>query len=241
MIDPQRFVRGTTFDEKALREVAVRRLKRDLGEASRASPSARSARSTTRRQTTRPRRTTGCSRSPGGATRRSPTGGGSRSARDMATLLLKKRFFSSPVAFARTIDVYRDTRTRGLDVDFEAGYDEIFGSDADDLEEGKVDQPELQTLEQAKGALPPLSTEDKADLSWLSDWGHRYEGRADSRLQALIDYIEGTLRAGRPVDQRAARHLHRVRRHSRLDPRDPATEGLRERPDRGHRRQHGRR
>ena len=30
MIDPQRFVRGTTFDEKALREVTVRRLKRDL-------------------------------------------------------------------------------------------------------------------------------------------------------------------------------------------------------------------
>lgn len=30
MIDPQRFVRGTTFDEKALREVAVRRLKKEL-------------------------------------------------------------------------------------------------------------------------------------------------------------------------------------------------------------------
>ena len=58
MIDPQRFVRGTAFDEKALREVAVRRLKRDL-KRSRASPNARSARSTTSRATTRPRRTNG--------------------------------------------------------------------------------------------------------------------------------------------------------------------------------------
>ena len=30
MIDPQRFVRGKFFDEQALREVAVRRLKKDL-------------------------------------------------------------------------------------------------------------------------------------------------------------------------------------------------------------------
>ena len=32
MIDPQRFVRGTAFDEQALKEVAVRRLKSDLPE-----------------------------------------------------------------------------------------------------------------------------------------------------------------------------------------------------------------
>ena len=33
MIDPQRFVRGKVFDEQALKEVAVRRLKNDLPEA----------------------------------------------------------------------------------------------------------------------------------------------------------------------------------------------------------------
>lgn len=195
MIDPQRFVRGATFDEKALREVAVRRLKRDLKEvkgfAERRvrplvyTPFADEAEAYDRLLAVTRRRDKAIA-----------AGGASRSARDMATLLLKKRFFSSPVAFARTVDVYQDTRSRGLDVDFEVAYDELLGADADDLEEGKSDQPELQAFAQAKGALPPLTEEDQADLTWLSNWGHRYEGRPDSRLQALIDYVEATLRPG---------------------------------------------
>lgn len=195
MIDPQRFVRGTAFDEKALREVAVRRLKRDLKDVKVFAerevrplfyiPGADEAAAYDRLLAFTRRRDQAMS-----------SGGTNRSARDLATLLLKKRFFSSPVAFARTVDAYRDTRSRGLAVEFEAGYDELFGADADGLEEGKADHPELQALGQAKAALPPLTEEDKADLSWLSDWGHRYEGRADRRLQSLTDYIEANLRPG---------------------------------------------
>src|SRR3954471_16435364 len=48
----------------------------------------------------------------------------------------KKRFFSSPVAFARTVDVYLDTRTKGIDADLAGDYDDVLGIDADDLEEG---------------------------------------------------------------------------------------------------------
>src|SRR5664279_763050 len=185
MIDPQRFVRGTTFDEKALREVTVRRLKRDLKDVKHFAerrvlpliyvPTADEAEAYDRLLTFTRRRDKAVS-----------TGGSGRKARDLATLLLKKRFFSSPVAFARTVDVYQDTRSRGLDVEFDMGYEEMFGADADDLEEGKIDQPELQALAEAKNALPPLSEQDQADLTWLSNWGHRYDGRADSRLQALI-------------------------------------------------------
>lgn len=193
MIDPQRFVRGRTFDEKALREVTVRRLKRDLKDVRHFAerrvlpliyvPTADEAEAYDRLLTFTRRRD-----------KATASGGAGRKARDLATLLLKKRFFSSPVAFARTVDVYQDTRSRGLDVEFDVGYDEMFGPDADDLEEGKVDQPELQALAEAKNALPPLSEQDQADLTWLSNWGHRYDGRADSRLQALICDIEGTLR-----------------------------------------------
>jgi hypothetical protein len=121
--------------------------------------------------------------------------GDDHAAKDMATLLLKKRFFSSPFAFARTIDVYRDTRQRGLAVDFDAEYEEILGLDADELEEGRVEQPETQTLQQTKKALPPLTDEDKADLDWLSDWGHSYEARPDSKLKGLLEYIEANTKA----------------------------------------------
>lgn len=193
MIDPQRFVRSNKIDEAALREVAVRRLKRDLREAKGFQervvspllhePSDDEAEAYERLLAFTHRRD-----------RAVADHGGSKSAKDMATLLLKKRFFSSPVAFARTVDVYRHTRTRGLAVDFEAEYDEILGFAADDLEEGKADQPELQTLEQTKRALPELSGEDLDDLGWLSAWGHRYDGRPDSRLESLLRHLEAQLR-----------------------------------------------
>jgi superfamily II DNA or RNA helicase len=193
MIDPQRFVRSNQVDPQALQEVAVRRLKRELREAKGFkerevtalpyAPSDDEASAYERLLAFTKRRDQAVA-----------SGGSGGRARDMATLLLKKRFFSSPVAFARTIDVYRDTRTRGLDVDFEAAYDEIIGIDADDLEEGELEQPELQTLQQAKLALPALSGEDLDDLTWLSEWGHGYEGRPDSRLAALLEYLEAELR-----------------------------------------------
>lgn len=194
MIDPQRFVRGNKIDPVALKEVAVRRLKRDLKEAKAFvdrqvsplayTPTANESEAYDRLLAFTQRRDKAVA-----------ADGSKRSARDMATLLLKKRFFSSPVAFARTVEVYLDTRTRGLDLDFELDYDEIFGPDADELEEGKADQPELEALREARNALPSLTDEDIADLEWLSDWGHRFEGRPDSRLEALLAYIEGTLRS----------------------------------------------
>lgn len=194
MIDPQRFVRGNKIDPVALEEVAVRRLKRDLTEAKGFldrqvsqlpfTPTADESAAYDRLLAFTHRRDKAVA-----------SGGASHSARDMATLLLKKRFFSSPVAFARTVDVYRDTRSRGLDVEFDFDYDEIIGPGADELEEGAVDQPELAALREAKTSLPDLTDTDLDDLDWLSGWGHRFEGRPDSRLEALLDYIEGTLRS----------------------------------------------
>ncbi|MGV6991240.1 DISARM system SNF2-like helicase DrmD [Gordonia amicalis] len=194
MIDPQRFVRGNKIDPVALDEVAVRRLKRDLKEAKgfldrkvdslRYTPDPAECGAYDRLIAFTKRRDKAVSAS-----------GTGRAAKDMATLLLKKRFFSSPVAFAQTVDVYLDTRTKGLDVAFDLDYDEILGADAEDLEEGKVDQPELEALRDAKSSLPELTDEDIADLEWLSEWGHGFEGRPDSRLATLLKYIEGELRS----------------------------------------------
>jgi superfamily II DNA or RNA helicase len=193
MIDPQRFVRGTAFDEKALREVAVRRLKKELREVKGFAEREVSALPYTPTDL----ENEAYERLLAFTKRRDQAvaaHGGSRAAKDMATLLLKKRFFSSPVAFSRTIDVYRDTRTRGIEAEFDSYYEEILGYDSDDLEEGRVEQPETQTLRETKSALPELTDEDLEDLDWLSNWGHRYEARPDSRLEVLLDHIEGQLR-----------------------------------------------
>ncbi|KAA0115294.1 ATP-dependent helicase [Mycolicibacterium sp. P9-22] len=190
MIDPQRFVRGKVLDEQALRDVAVRRLKKDLPgqfkhrevKALTFCPSEDEAEAYDRLIAFTKRRDKAAK-------------GDEHAARDMATLLLKKRFFSSPVAFGRTIDVYRDTRMRGLAVDFNAEYEEVLGLDSDELEEGRVEQPETQALQQTKIALPPLTDEDKSDLEYLRNWGHSHEARTDSKLKALIDYIDANTKA----------------------------------------------
>lgn len=193
MIDPQRFVRGNKIDEVALNEVAVRRLKRDLKEAK----DFVTRKVTALPYTPTPDEAAAYDRLLAFTKRRDQavaSSGSSRSAKDMATLLLKKRFFSSPVAFAQTIDVYRETRSKGLDVDFNLAYDEIIGADADELEEGKADQPELEALCEAKNALPQLTDADIADLDELSNWGHSFEGKPDSRLQSLLSHLDAVLR-----------------------------------------------
>ncbi|GAB3316273.1 DISARM system SNF2-like helicase DrmD [Geodermatophilus aquaeductus] len=195
MVDPQRFVRGTHIDRSALREVAVRRLKRDLKEAKGFQerqvtalpfePTASEEEAYERLLAFTNRRDKAVAKDDGAA----------KQARDMATLLLKKRFFSSPVAFARTVDVYLETRRRGVDADLTIDYDDVLGIDADDLEEGKADQTELLTLAGTRRKLPPLSDQDVQDLQWLSRWGHGFDGTVDSRLAALIHHLDGVLRA----------------------------------------------
>ncbi|UYM05487.1 DISARM system SNF2-like helicase DrmD [Solicola gregarius] len=191
MIDPQRFVRGTALDEKALEQVAVRRLKDDIPgrfvkrevKALDYAPTDKESEAYERLLEFTRRRDNAVARADG-----------SRAAKDMATLLLKKRFLSSPVAFARTVDIYRETRAGDLPVDFDSLYDEVVGTDSDGAEEGRVEQPEMQTLQKTKNALPPLSDEDTEDLEWLSTWGHRYDARPDARLESLIAYLEAACR-----------------------------------------------
>lgn len=189
MIDPQRFVRGAALDEKALEEVTVRRLKRDIEgrfaprevRALPYEPTSSESEAYERLLRFTKRRDKAVSSSESG-----------RAAKDMATLLLKKRFFSSPVAFAQTLDVYRQTRTGSLSGGFSRLYDEVVGVDADEAEEGKVEQQEMQTLQKTKNAIPALTAEDHTDLAWLSEWGHKYDARPDARLESLLSYLKAT-------------------------------------------------
>lgn len=196
MIDPQRFVRGSHIDRSALREVAVRRLKRDLKEAKGFKerqvtalpfePTASEEEAYERLLAFTRRRDKAAATGDGAA----------KQSRDLATLLLKKRFFSSPVAFAKTVDVYLQTRLRGVDADLSGDYDDVLGIDADDLEEGRSDQTELLTLASTRRKLPPLTDEDVEGLRWLSNWGHDFDGTVDSRLAALVRHLDGVLLAG---------------------------------------------
>lgn len=188
MIDPQRFARGADLDEKALQQVAVRRLKRDLPDegfrlrevrplwfdpAEDESEAYEKLIAFTRRRSTAVKQERG------------------KRANDLATVILKKRFFSSPVAFASTAEAYLAARG---DEDVQLpDYDDILGDDASDEEEGRSEQPELEALRVAKRAQVALTTADVSDLEDLIAWGRGYDGRPDSKLDALLRLIEGSL------------------------------------------------
>ncbi|MQA13361.1 MAG: hypothetical protein GEV09_04075 [Pseudonocardiaceae bacterium] len=192
MIDPQRFARGAGIDAATLHEVAVRRLKSDL--AGQKGFRQRQVRTLpfepTDDESQAYDRLIAFTRR-----RQQAAAGDNQQARDLATLLLKKRFFSSPVAFARTVDSYIANRVSGGRGDI-PDYDEVLGSEADDVEEGLFDQPEHAALRSTGRVLPPLTDEDVADLEYLRSWGHGYQGRPDSRLKELITMLDAVVRPG---------------------------------------------
>jgi len=188
MIDPQRFARGADIDERALKQVAVRRLKRDLpDEGFRLrevqplwfDPASDEAEAYDRLIAFTRRRNAAIKQERG------------QRAADLATIILKKRFFSSPAAFASTAEAYLNARG-DEDIDL-PDYDDVLGDDASDEEEGRAEQPESEALRHTKLVQVALTQEDVDDLQFLIEWGRGYEGRPDTKLHSLLELIEGVM------------------------------------------------
>ncbi|KAA1430060.1 ATP-dependent helicase [Mycolicibacter arupensis] len=185
MIDPRRFSRGALLDSTALKDVTVRRLKRDLtGKGF------------------RDREVKILDFTPENSEQemfsllddivtRSAKQNGTKPGGDIVTMLLKKRFLSSPFAFGMTISHYRDARAgRGLRDD---EYDDIFGEGQADEEEGLWEHDEAERLRESK-ASDPLSAAEPGQLEKLADWGLSYESRPDSRVDRLLTFLDAVCR-----------------------------------------------
>lgn len=189
MIDDRRFARGAIVDPGALKEVVVRRLKKDLTVAGVRkfpprriialpfSPSVEELNAYERLDKFIERRKQDLKKA---------------KTSDMATLLLKKRFLSSPLAFAYTVDNY--LATRGFSSGALPDYEELLGERADDQEEGLVDQSESTALREVLEPDLNLSKQDQSELQALSEFGRSFSGRPDSRLQALLNFLNSVTR-----------------------------------------------
>ena len=188
MIDSRRFARGASIDEGALAEVTVRRLKSQI-----AGKDFRSRRVKPLLYEASPEEERAYAdldellRSSGRAQ--------GRRSLDIAALLLKKRFLSSPWAFARTLENYLDQSLPGgaLDDEYDDYYTEVMGSGQADEEEGLVAQPELDTLLATRGS-DPLSAATRDQLEKLAGRARGYQSRPDSRLEALIGFLDAVCR-----------------------------------------------
>lgn len=188
MIDSRRFSRGALLDSNALKDVTVRRLKRDLTGKGFKNRVVQALSFTPRDDeqqmfsllddiVTKSAKLNGTK--PGG---------------DIVTMLLKKRFLSSPFAFGQTLSHYTSSRGgRGLSAD---DYDDIFGEGQSDEEEGLWEHDEAGKLRESKGS-DPLNAAEPGQLETLMSWGLSYESRPDSRLDALLDFLNQVCRPGR--------------------------------------------
>ncbi|BBZ40279.1 DISARM system SNF2-like helicase DrmD [Mycobacterium conspicuum] len=187
MIDPRRFSRGAILDSVALKDVTIRRLKKDL-----------------KAKGFKDRQVKILSFDPDDGEQamfdlldeivtNSAKQNGTKPGGDIVTMLLKKRFLSSPFAFGMTLSHYLSAQAgRGLIDD----YDDIFGDGQADEEEGLWEQDESERLRESKGS-DPLSAAAPGQLEKLRDWGLGYESRPDSRLDKLIDFLDAICRPDR--------------------------------------------
>lgn len=185
MIDPRRFSRGALLDSKALKDVTVRRLKRDLSGKG-----------------FKQRKVSAVPFMPRADEQemfalldhivtKSAKLNGTKPGGDIVTMLLKKRFLSSPFAFGMTLSHYLDSKAgRGLSED---DYDDVFGEGQADEEEGLWDQDEAERLRESKGS-DPLSAAEPGELQTLTEWGLGFESQADSRLDELLKFLDAVCR-----------------------------------------------
>lgn len=185
MIDPRRFSRGALLDSSALRDVTVRRLKRDL-------PSKGFKQRKVQALTFVPARDEQeMFALLDEIVRTSAKLNGTKPSGDIVTMLLKKRFLSSPFAFGQTLSRYLSSRGgSGLTDD---DYDDILGEGQADEEEGLWDQDEAERLRDSK-ASDPLRGAEAGQLEQLASWGLDFESKADSKLETLLRYLDGICR-----------------------------------------------
>jgi hypothetical protein len=201
ILDDQRFARGVEPDSDAVKQTVVRRLKRDIVDAD------GSPRFVERRTTPIPVEYPESERevhrllTEFTALRRARTGRRtSRKAVDLVTLLLKKRLFSSPAAFAHTVGVYLETLERRAGRSAPApDEDDAWMDEFVDDDELLDDDTLLQTEDDALDRAIPLQSDTPAAgaeaeiavLRRMEEWAVAHEARPDAKARALIDYLRG--------------------------------------------------
>ena len=131
--------------------------------------------------------------------RRTSKGAASKGTADLVTLLLKKRLFSSPAAFAATLDVHRETLAQAPRSAVRPDARRFF----DRLDEDFDDEDEAQAVEEealavAAASLGDLGHEEEELFRRMAAWASANRGRPDAKALRLLDWVEETCRADGP-------------------------------------------
>ncbi|MEV7226958.1 DISARM system SNF2-like helicase DrmD [Polymorphospora sp. NPDC051019] len=195
ILDDQRFARGVRPDPAAVRETVVRRLKRDIVDAD-GNPrfTRRQAREIQVHYPEREREVHALLTEFAGLRRKRLLTERGRKATDLVTLLLKKRLFSSPAAFAHTVDVYLETlqsRTRaaappGDDV---PEWVEEFFDDTATYDDEQLAQAEDDAFGRTRSMQPDATGDEIELLERMRRWALTHEAQPDAKARELVNYL----------------------------------------------------
>ena len=215
ILDDQRFARGVEPDREAVKQTVVRRLKRDIVNADGTPRFVARHTSTIAVEYPESERAVHRLLAEFTALRRARTARRTgRKAVDLVTLLLKKRLFSSPAAFAHTVGVYLETLDRRAGRAAPVLHDDEDDAWLDDvLDDAELvdDETLLQTEDDALDRAVPLQSDgpvtdadrEIAVLRSMEEWALAHEAQADAKARRLITYLQGVCRPDRHwTDQR---------------------------------------
>ncbi len=196
ILDNQRFARGVEPDRAAVKETVVRRLKRDIVDDE-GNPrfAARAPMAIPVPYPESEREIHGLLKRFAALRRGRLTSRRGRKATDLITLLLKKRLFSSPAAFAHTVAVYLETLRTRTAVPSQLAGDEVpewleeFFDDTATYDDEQLAEAEDDALGRARPMQPDATGEEIALLEQMERWALAHEAQPDAKARELITYL----------------------------------------------------
>jgi superfamily II DNA or RNA helicase len=209
LLDDQRFARNILPDDKQLSQVMIRRLKSDLVDAEGKPLYAQRKLQALAVQYTPEERDVHQKLNDYCASReRDAETGGSSFGTTFVNQLLKKRLFSSPSAFASTLEKHVATLSEGgrrkpKDVLTERILRKaILRADEDYANDQSVEAAQTEAVEEASRRAEPLSPEQQLMVTDLRHWAQRAKNQTDSKATAILAWLATNLKPGGQWNER---------------------------------------
>lgn len=209
LLDDQRFARNILPDEKQLSQVMIRRLKSDLKDVdgnliyAQRKLEALSIKYTKEEREIHQQLNDYCESREGSAAQN-----GSSFGTTFVNHLLKKRLFSSPAAFASTLEKHNTTLSSGVQRKKDNMAERILRKailrvEEDYANDEEVENAQADAVEEASSRAQALTPEQRKMLDGLRQWAQSAKNKVDSKAQSVIQWLEANLKTdGKWNDQR---------------------------------------
>lgn len=201
LLDDQRFARNILPDEKQLSQVMIRRLKSDLVDAdgkllyAQRKLQALAVPYTSEEREIHQKLNDYCTNREQDAERGSGSFGTT-----FVNRLLKKRLFSSPAAFASTLEKHITSLSGGVHRKEKDAMSErilrkaILRVEEDYANDQEVENAQAEAVEEASHRSQPLTPDQQQTLNDLRQWAQCAKNQVDSKAQAIINWLEANLK-----------------------------------------------